>query len=81
MAGQKKTTRHGLAIELWETSFRVHGMSKVLSVGRDFDEEQLIQMVDAIYETAYDEAVKCSIDHLADSAASEVRNKLKKYWE
>lgn len=67
MAARKITSKRGLEIEIWDTGFRVEGMSKVVSVGRNFTDDQLVQLTDAIYDKCL-----CNATHKAKNIIKDV---------
>ena len=76
MAIRKIKSKKGIKIELWETSFRIEGMSKVLSVGRNFTDDQAVQFVDAVYEHCFDNAAKNAKNSIVEAVTNQTRTLL-----
>lgn len=56
MAARKIKSKRGITIEVWESSFRIGGMAKTISLGRNFQDKALVEFVDAAYEHCFDKA-------------------------
>jgi hypothetical protein len=77
MAARKIKSTKGITIELWQTSFRVPGMSKTLSIGNDFQDEQVIQFVDELCDILEERATRSARHKLVQKAGSTLNAYLK----
>ncbi len=51
MASRKLKSKNGITIEVWCKTFRVEGTHMVLPTGGMASDDQIIECVDAIYDT------------------------------
>lgn len=75
MAG-KKWKVHGIEVEMWETSFRVDGMSSVIHIGKHTTKEHVDQLVSCLFCAIREKAVTAGKIKLADKARAFVMNAL-----
>ncbi len=70
MAVEKTIEVLGLGVEIWEQSFRVEGMARVVFVGPHMTESMIVEMVEGIYgcvqKRAHKSAVTLLMEHVSD---------------
>lgn len=72
MAAKERFKVKGLKVEMWETSFRVEGMSKAVWVGQHITRDMVEQTVEAIYRNVYSKARKDASRRVANDMADHI---------
>ena len=76
MAARKIKSKKGIVIEIWESSFRIDGMAKTISLGRPFQDKTLIEFVDAAYEHCFEGAAEDAKNKIVATVTNQVRKYL-----
>lgn len=74
MAARRKTIA-GHRVEIWETSFRIEGMARVVHVGHHINDAAIEQIITTIYEGVAKKAERDGRRRAADAVTKSI-NKL-----
>lgn len=67
MASLRTLNVRGMRVEIWETSFRIEGMSQVIQVGPNLSDERVKQIIQAIYDHVRDAADRSGRERVRNS--------------
>ncbi len=76
MPHRKINTRPGIKVEIWETCFRVEGASHTLSIGKDFTDQAVRDMVCAVYDKCLEDCKRKAANILAERVEQDLRKTL-----
>ena len=74
MAAKYEFSVRGIGVKVWETSFKVEGMSKTVFVGHHMTKDMVKQMVEAIYDNVFEVACEKAKDQVSERFESFVRD-------